>query len=343
MAEINREVEQFYKTLYKHRELDDCEITSLVRELPKLSTEQQQSLNGEITLEEAGRVLQKMQNGKSPGSDGFGPEFFKFFWRQLGPFVVKALNEGFRDEEMSATQKEGLITCVPKADKPKDQIKNWRPISLLNVIYKIGSGCIANRIKTVLPDLINEDQTGFIPDRYIGDNVRLIYDVMQYLDENKLPGLLVCLDFEKAFDSLDWNFMFKVMSAYGFGDDICRWVKTFYKDIKSTVIVNGQPTEWFKIERGCRQGDPISPYLFILCVEILAIMIREDKEIKGIIINESEHKISQFADDAQLMNGGDRQSFEKSMNLLEKFGNISGLRLNTDKTQAVWLGSKKKV
>ena len=198
--------------------------------MPTLSTPQKESLEGEITLEEAGKALQKMQNGKSPGSDGFGAEFFKFFWKKVGPFVVRALNDGFKDGEMSATQKEGLITCIPKADKPRDQIKNWRPISLLNVVYKIGSSCIADRIKTVLPDLVDNDQTGFVPNRYMGDNIRLIYDVMQYLDEKKLPGLLMCLDFEKAFDSLNWQFMFKVLRAYGFGDDLCKWIKTFYSD-----------------------------------------------------------------------------------------------------------------
>ena len=282
-----------------------------------------------------------MKNGKSPGTDGFGAEFFKFFWKQLGPFVVRALNQAYRDRELSSTQKEGLITCIPKGNKPKEYIKNWRPISLLNVIYKIGSACIASRIKKVLPVLIDDDQTGFITNRYIGDNIRLIYDLMDYLNSRNLPGLLLCLDFEKAFDSLDWRFMFKVLTAFGFGHSICRWIETFYNDIKSRVIVNGQTTEWFHVERGCRQGDPISPYLFVLSVEILAIMIREDKDIKGVKVNNVEHKISQFADDTQLVNNGDKKSFEKSIEILDKFGRTSGLFINAEKTQAIWLGSKK--
>ena len=97
---------------------------------------------------------------------------------------------------------------------------------------------------------------------------------------------MLCQDFEKAFDTLDWQFLFKILEAYGFGSNICNWVKTFYSGIKSTVLVNGQTSKWIPIERGCRQGDPLSPYLSILCAEILAIMIREDRDIKGVMINE---------------------------------------------------------
>ena len=139
----------------------------------------------------------------------------KSFRRQIGDFVVRALNESFRDGELSATQKQGIITCIPKGDKNKiiKSKTNWRPISLLNVVYKIGSSCIANRIKTVLPLLINEDHSGFILNRYIGDNIRLIYDLINYLNSKNLPGMLLCLDFEKAFDSLDWKFITKALKA----------------------------------------------------------------------------------------------------------------------------------
>ena len=114
--------------------------------------------------------------------------------------------------------------------------------------------------------------------------------------------------------------MFKVLRAFGFGPDICQWISTFYKGIKSTVAVNGQLSQWFLIQRGCRQGDPISPYLFILCVEILATMIREDKNIKGISIGETEHKISQYADDTEIMLEGDRNLFEETVKIIDIFG-----------------------
>ena len=193
----------------------------------------------------------------------------------------------------------------------------------------------------MLPILINEDQTGFISGRYIGDNIRLLYDMIEYLNKKNMRGLLLNIDFEKAFDSLDWGFMRKVLEKFGFGESMQKWVEIFYKDIKSTVIVNGQASSWFNIERGCRQGDPISPYIFVLCVEILAVMIRENDDIKGITINSVEHKISQYADDTEFTLAGDRNSFENCLSVLDTFGKKSGLFMNIEKTSVMWLGNMK--
>ena len=104
--------------------------------------------------------------------------------------------------ELSITQKQGIITCIPKENKPKQLLKSWRPLTLLDTVYKIASGTIANRLKLVVNSLINKDQTGFIKGRYIGENIRLVYDLMSYTEENHIPGLLLLIDFEKAFDSL---------------------------------------------------------------------------------------------------------------------------------------------
>ena len=116
---------------------------------------------------------------------------------------------------------------------------------------------------------------------------------------------------------------------------------SFYNNIKSTVAVNGSISEWFDVRRGCRQGDPISPYLFIICVEIMGIMLRQNERIKGITINDNEYKLTQYADDSEILLEGDRQSFEESISTIQLFGQSSGLQLNTGKTNAVWLGSKR--
>lgn len=164
-----------------------------------------------------------MANNKSPGSDGFTAEFFKVFWKNLGHFIVRSLNHGYEIwnhgyeiGELSFTQKQGIITCIPKEGKSKFHLSNWRPISLLNVIYKIGSSCIAQRIKQMLPKILSADQTGFIPGRYIGENTRLVYDIMSFTELQDIPGLRVMIYFEKAFDSVSWKFIQETLNFFKF-------------------------------------------------------------------------------------------------------------------------------
>ena len=282
-----------------------------------------------------------MQNNKSPGSTGFTTEFFKFFWSDISYFVVNSINYGFENKHMSQTQKEGIITCIPKVGKSRKYIKNWRPISLLNITYKIASGSIANRLKRILPTVIDIDQSGFISNRFTGDNLRLIYDVLTYSQQQQQKGLLVLIDFEKAFDTVAWSFIEKCLNFYNFKNDIIQWIKAFYTDIKSTVIVNNEPTPWFEIKRGCRQGDPISPYIFLLCGEILAHMIRQNDNIKGYSVNEQEVKISQYADDTSLFLDGSAESFEYCIHTVLEYAKYSGLAMNYEKTKVIWFGCKR--
>ena len=267
--------------------------------------------------------------------------FLKYFGKKLGHFIIRSINDGFTKGLLSVTQREGIITCIPKDNKPRNQIKNYRPISLLNCIYKIASGVIALRIKSTLHKVIHADQTGFIAGRYIGENTRLVYDIMHFTEENNIPGLLLLIDFEKAFDSVSWSFLYKVSEFFGFGDSIISWIKLFNNNASLCVNLGGHLSSTFNIGRGCRQGDPVSPFLFILCVEILGIMIRNDKDIKGIIINDKEHKLSQYADDTLFFLDGTSKSLNETLNVLSEFARFSGLKINFGKTHAVWIGLKK--
>ena len=237
--------------------------------------------------------------------------FFKFFWKDIGYFLLKSVNESFKKGVLSTSQKLGIISILPKADKSREFLKNWRPISLLNVSYKLLSSCIANRIKQVLQHIIHENQRGFMKGRYIGENTRIVYDIIQISNKHKIPGMILLVDFEKAFDSVSWSFMYKALHFFNFGPDIIRWVKTLYADAKLCVIQNGIFSEFFNIGRGCRQGDPVSPYLFNICVEIMGILIRQNNNIKGIHIVK-EFCLFQYADDTILFLDGT----EKSLNLL---------------------------
>ena len=147
-------------------------------------------------------------------------EFFKFFWVDIGAFILRSINYGYKNGSLSVTQKQGLITCLPKPNKSRLSLKNWRPISLLNVVYKLASSVIANRVKQTLQDIIHENQKGFIAGRFIGENIRLIYDVLFETKQQNIPGLILSIDFEKAFDTVSWKFISKTLDYFNFGESI---------------------------------------------------------------------------------------------------------------------------
>ena len=176
-----------------------------------------------------------------------------------------------------------IFTLLPKGDKPRQFLKNWRPISLLNITYKLASSCIAERIKTCLRSIIHEQQKVFLQGRYIGENIRLMYDLLNYTDNNNNRGMFLLVDFEKAFDSVSHDFILQILELFNFGPSIQNWFQVLYNGAKASVLRNGFLSESFQIERGCRQGDGLSPYLFLLCAEILGKMVRRDNTLKGVI------------------------------------------------------------
>lgn len=331
----------FYKELYSKINLDEnVPIHSVLGENDtKLSDIESQELEGEISYNELGYALKNMKNNKSPGLDGFTVEFLKFFWVDIGHFILRSINYGYHTGSLSITQKQGIITCIPKPNKSRDTLKNWRPISLLNVIYKLASAVIANRFKKVLNTIIHENQKGFIAGRFLGENVRLIYDVLFETKQQNIPGLLLSIDFEKAFDTVSWKFIMEVLDYFNFGNSIKRWMGLFQNGSETCILQNGCMSEFFILGRGCRQGDPISPYIFILCAEILGKMIRKNKDIKGIDINGKEFKLSQYADDTQLLLNGSEKTLQEALKTLKLYYTMSGLKINTDKTRALWIGA----
>ena len=158
-----------------------------------------------------------MESDKTPGTDGLPAEFYKVFWKDISTILIKSLNYAYEKDQPLITQRRGIIKLIPKKDAEPYFIKNWRPLTLLNCDYKIAAKSIANRLKVFLPNLINNDQTGFIKGRFIGENIRLIDSVICYAKEENIPGLLLFLDFEKAFDTIEWPFIRKTLQYFGLG------------------------------------------------------------------------------------------------------------------------------
>ena len=247
--QIRDQIEAYLKDVYtsvKTSSLDEYDEFTQHLQIPKLSDEDRDNLEGPLNYEECKNVLESFQNDKSPGEDGFTVEFCKLFYDLLSENLLACLNEAYEENELTISQRRGVITLLPKEDGSLLDLHNWRPITLLNVDLKIAAKAIAKRLETVLPNLIHPDQTGFVKGRYIGENIRLISDVLDLTKDQNIPGILVALDFRKAFDSLEWPFIMRTLDAFNFGSSMKRWISTFYKDIESAILNNGYTTNWFK-------------------------------------------------------------------------------------------------
>ena len=272
-----------------------------------------------------------MSDNKTPGNDGLPSEFYKRFWPLLGKQLVECLNYAFENGHLSNSQMQAVITLLQKKDRDKRFVKNWRPISLINVDAKIGAKSLARRLCKVLPNIIHSDQCAYVKDRLISDAIRTIDDIMWYTRSRGIEGMLVAIDFEKAFDSVDLKFLMRVLEVFNFGPGFIQWIKTFYNGAKSCVINNGYTSHYFDLGHGVRQGDPLSAYLFITVIEVLLINCRGNRSIRGIPINGKEIKLTSFADDVTTFLK-DLVSFHNLMKMLDQFGNCAGLKLNKSKT-----------
>ena len=341
-SNILNEIKTFYANLYTKKEVDLNSVKVdkffMHDKIPKLNMDQQDICDGMLTLNECFEVLNTFQNNKTPGNDGLTAEFYKQFWHLFGGTLVDSLNASYLKGELSNSQKQGVITLILKKGKDKRKIGSYRPITLLNVDLKIGSKAIAKRVAKILPDIIGIEQSAFVNERYIGDAVRTVADLIYFTKYKNHPGILLNIDFEKAYDSIDHDFLAKIIKSFNFGESFQKWVHVFYNNIESCVMNNGNSTGYFPINRGVRQGDPLSSILFVIAIEVLLINIKEDKNIVGIELDhDNTLKLSCYADDLTCF-PKDINSAQHILQLLDDFYVCSSLKVNTDKTEAMWLG-----
>ena len=240
----------------------------------------------------------------------------------------------YQNNQLSTDQKRGIITLVPKKWKDLCSLKNWHPISLLNIDYKILTKVLAQRLQIVLKQVINPDQVGYITDRFMGENIRTTAYILTYCNLTDKSALITLIDFEKAFDTVSWSFLFKSLKAFNFGDSFIKWIKIIYSNIQSCVTNNGKSFKFSQLERGIRQDCCLSTLLFIIVVQLLATSIRSASNIKGISINCIEFKISQLADDTGLYLN-DVESLGNALAVLDNFAVCSGLKVNKEKTEVI--------
>lgn len=329
----------YYETLFTKEPINEMLLPEFLENLPNLSDESKEICEGPITYSECLQTLKQMKNNKSPGPDGLTKEFYLHFFTLLGPVYIIIMNQNFENGKLTPSQRLGYITLICKDPQKAEHMTNWRPISLLNIDYKIVSKTLTNRLNQVISELVYTDQTCAVPGRSILDNTHLLRSVVDYIDQKPSYCGILSLDQQKAFDRVDHSFLFACLEKYGFGDTFTQWVKLLYTDIYSSVIVNQLISTAFPVTRSVRQGCSLSPLLYILTLEPFLRKMMNDKDIQGLSIPGATHtlKYTAFADDINTFFTTEK-SIKQTLHLSYLYSQVSGSKLNLTKTKGIWLG-----
>lgn len=333
---INETFKNFYSTLYSSESKNDQKLIDNFFEnlqIPTISLDNKKILDQPITKEEIKQAILNMQNSKCPGPDGYSAEFYKAFIEQISPLLLNVYNEALTVGFLPPTLYDASISLLHKTGKDPLEPGSYRPISLLNVDNKIFAKILAIRLESVLPTVVSPDQTGFVKDRQLFFNIRRLFNIIYTQSTDKQDSeILLSLDAEKAFDRVEWDFLFSALSRFGFGSHFISLVKLLYAQPKASVQTNNMDSRPFSLHRSTRQGCPLSPLLFALAIEPLAILLRSTKDYKGIVRGGIEHKVSLYADDLLLYISDPSLSLPKIMTMLNDFGTVSGYKINFTKS-----------
>ena len=341
--EISEHTVDFYQSLYNSdranvthidQYIDNCNLATVPEELAEKLREQ-------ISLAELDRTVQYLCNNKSPGWDGLSAEFYKHFWSDIKHILYSSFLESIDNQSLSPSQRIGVLTLIPKPKPPPDLVylRNWRPITLLNVDYKIFSHVVKNRVIDALPHVISQAQTGFQSGKSTLDNLVLMCLVLEHFENNdQEEGLLLQVDFQRAFDSVGHHFLFKVLRAMGFGDYLLKLVKTAFAGCMSFININGNLSSPVYLGKGLHQGSPLSPVLFLLVAQVFTKRLELNHNIHGLAISGIDILLSLYADDTDMFLEASVDCLEAVFIELRLFGDLSGCKANIDKTKCVPLG-----
>ena len=293
---IQKELDSYFTKLYTSKIAPDLDYVKK-GELPQLGSEQKEMLDAPVTLEELGQALKDLKSNKAPGADGIPVEFWKFFWGKLKHFFLDLVQEVIEKGKLHLSARRGILSLIEKLGKDVLDLDCWRPISLLCSDYKIISKLIANRLQSVLPQIIHESQVGFMKGKNIGENTLKLTVLIEFCEYYEQSGIIISFDYRKAFDTLEWPAIFHTMKCFDFGNNFIDMVKILYNDIYGTVINNSFWGEWYKLSCSTRQGCPLSALIFNLVAEVIGTKICSSVKIKGLEMFDFEFKSEQYVDD----------------------------------------------
>ena len=329
---------EFYQGLFTST--NPTSFDDILEQIPQVVTEEMNSdLMGDFTAQEVEVALKQMAPLKSPRPDGMPPIFYQNYWSLVGSDVVDAILMNLNTGTFPPSLGHSFITLIPKVNNP-EYISQCRPISLSNVLYRVYSKVLANRLKKLLPKIVSEQQSAFMTDRLISDNIMVVFETLHYMHNHSTRNngyMALKLDMSKAYDRVEWLYMEKLMTKMGF---CAAWVKLMMGCITTAtylVLINGEPYGNIVPTRGLRQGDPLSPYLFLLCTEGFHGLLKKAEdigELRGVSISRNGPKLTHllFVDDSLIFCRAQNNDCQKLLEILGIYERTSGQQINRDKT-----------
>jgi len=333
--DIKTEASKYFEDLYTDQPvIEDAQLLNLVPNAIK--SKDNDALKQVVTLEEIKQVVDNMEDDRAPGPDGFNVNFIKICWEIVKIDLLKMVMKSQRCIKIGGSTNSAFLALIPK-EKGAKTFDRFRPISLCNIGYKIITKIMANRLKNILPQLIPENQGGFVKGRMIWDNIILVQEAIHSSQKNGDKGMAVKLDLANAFDRVSHSFLYQVMRRFGFAPEFISWVKACISQPWIAPLINGRAGPFFKASRGLRQGCPLSPLLYAIQASVLSLQLeyaRQDQELSGIRMARGTKDINHalFADDTILLGGASRiiaRRFKLEMN---RYCNASGSKINLGKS-----------
>jgi len=306
-------------------------VEDLYADCPRVS---EMALIAPFCSSEALTAVRAMNAHSAPGPDGFGPSFYKAAWNTVQPQLMAFLDAFYNLEAELERVNRSYIVLIPKTTTAV-AVTAFRPICLQNCDVKVASKILTSRLQCELQNLISLEQTGFLQGRSISETFIYAMEIVQCCHKRKVPTLVLKLDFAKAFDTVIWDSLQTIMRARGFPDRWCAWINSLLSSSRTAVLVNGTPGPWFTCRKGLRQGDPLSPYLFLLVADVLQQMIQKDPVIKHPISSNQPCPVLQYADDTLILVSADAASVQRLKDLLDAFALATGLHINFHKSTVV--------
>ena len=329
----------FYKDLYTPNKVNTRTQNKLLKNIKtKITTEQREKLDAEITEDEIRAAVFQMQTGKSPGLDGIPIEFYQEYWDLIKNHYMNYINR-VKIAAFSRSKNTSVIKIIYKKTGEIYLLTNYRPISLINVDIKILTKALANRLKYILPSIIHVTQTA-VYGRKIDETIHMIRDLIDIANKEDEQAAFIFVDQEKAFDRVNHDFLYKTMRAFGIGENFIHWITTIYSNASAVLNINGFITKQIPLKRGVRQGCPLSALLYVLVIEVLAIQLRLNPNIVGFKIGGEKIVSTHYMDDATIIIKQNR-CFKEVIKELTEYEEASGAKINYKKTKGLWTGSWK--